>query len=188
MRRIVSGHMTRHSMHDKESHDITLGSSSPVHPFLGRKRPTSQQFASVTESNGSHRENPFLNIFFHGAYGSCSRPQDGDFVSRCSLVALIRPHCPCFSFRWFVYIWPPTYGPDVIVMARSLSKGPANACASSNQTCTASSSEFNLENDNRNRPAQCGRVVWYWSTGRQWIRCCRLFFPQPRKRTYINVL
>lgn len=47
--------------------------------------------------------------------------------SRCSLVALIRPHCPCFSFRWFVYIWPPTYGPVVIVMARSLSKGPANA-------------------------------------------------------------
>ena len=37
MRRIVSGHMTRHSMHDKESHDITLGSSSPVHRFWAER-------------------------------------------------------------------------------------------------------------------------------------------------------
>lgn len=120
-------------MHDKESHDVTLGSSSPVHRFwAGRgQRPSNlppwQKAMAATERIlfwAFSSMEPMCLVLVHKM---ATRPKRFRLCSCCSLVALIRPHCPCFSFWWFVYIWPPTYGPVVIVMARSLSKGPANA-------------------------------------------------------------
>ena len=66
-------------------------------------------------------------------------------------------------------------------MARSFSKGPANAALAATKHAqqallTVLSSALKM-----NQAAQCGRAVWYWGTGRRWIRCCRIFFPNTAK-------
>ena len=152
---------------DEESHDVTLGSSPPVHRFwTGRGQRPSNLPPWRKAINGSHKENPFQAFSSMGPMGLVLK------VHKMATQVLT-----LFSPLFGVWLWLGHTFLAFLLDGSSISghlpmdllwlfgeiawHGP---CASSNQTSTRSSSEFHL-NDNRNRAAQGGRVVWYCGTG-----------------------